>query len=301
MAESIIRVRHGAPSALKRPVYAFRFKDGTDFGVIDEWEYFEDHDTKLYFFDKDGGVRLVCPFENLLVFRVLEKPADAIKASNAESLHIQKEVAGAGLKEESKVSMREAAAKEAERFVLKIEEGSRAFIIDLERPTETWKLPLEGTGGWAAELVALANKAHKADLMAAHASKVAGETQIGIRITDLESVACMRLMKTEFDKLQAQGIYKGVMAPCVQMPNGEFFRLTLEDAEKWVSLTRAFVETTVNAKPAVPPVPSEITVPSEAIASALIDRTVPSMVVQYIGSAAERERILTTIASAINV
>jgi hypothetical protein len=243
-----------------------------DFGVVDEFEYWEDHGNTLVFFDKFNAVRLIAPKETLILFRIIEKPLDALKGSNAEAKHIQKEVAGAGIKETSKESMRAIAEAEAERFVLKTEEGVRAFIIDNEKPTETWKLDLAmigsaSTGNWASELVALANKAHRVDLTAAHMSKMQGEAQIQIRITDLEAAHCMRLSKVEFDKLQAQGIYKGVMTPCVQMPNGEFFRLTLEDGEQWVTLTRAFVETMVAPKPKVVELPMEIPV------SAIVDAT----------------------------
>ena len=100
--ETTTIIKRGAPSELKRPVYALRFRDGLDFGVVDEFEYFEDHGHALYFFDKTGAVRLVAPMESIVVFRVVEKPADVLKASNAESLHIQKEIAGAGIKDASK-------------------------------------------------------------------------------------------------------------------------------------------------------------------------------------------------------
>ena len=160
--------------------------------------------------------------------------------------------------------MREVATKEAERFVLKVEEGTRAFIIDNERPTETWKLDLSGVASanvLAGELVALANKAHRSQLLSEHMNKMTGQVHVFIGITDLESAPCIRMSKVEFDNGQAQGIYKGVMAPAVQMANGEFFRLTIDEgADPWVSLTRAFVETRAETKPTVPSMANEIPV-----------------------------------------
>ena len=133
--------------------------------------------------------------------------------------------------------------------MLKDEEGARFFIIDNSRPTETWRLGLAEIS-WAQEMVDLANRAHQAELMDKHLKKMSGETQVRITITDLEQQPCIRQTKVEFDKQQAQGVYKGVMVPAVQAPSGEFYRMAFEGPDnETVLLTRAYVETAAKQPP----------------------------------------------------